>query len=100
MAFGLTPLAAVMVSGYVPALPAAGVPDSRPEADKVTPAGRAPLSENVGAGKPLAVTWKLSNLVTVAVALLALVSEGGWSTVRVNVWVAEPTELVAVIVKA
>jgi hypothetical protein len=57
VAFGSVPLAAVIVIGKLP--PAAGVPESTPAVLSVTPAGRAPVAEKVGAGKPVAVTVKL-----------------------------------------
>ena len=44
---------------------------------RLMPAGSAAVSLNVGAGKPLALTWKLNDLATVAVALAALVNDGG-----------------------
>ena len=55
VAFGLTPLAAVMVIGYVPPVPAAGVPDSTSGRVRDTPLGRVPVSVNVEAGVPMAV---------------------------------------------
>src|SRR5207247_1575276 len=76
----------------------AGVPASAPVAAvKVTPAGRAPLSVSVGAGKPLAATVKEPAVPVVKVVLLALVKAGAWSTVRVKLCVAlVPTPLAAV----
>ena len=44
------PLDAVIVIGYVPPVPAAGVPLRVPEEDSVTPVGSPPVSENVAAG--------------------------------------------------
>ncbi len=48
------PFVAVNVSGYVPAVPAAGVPASVPVPSplsvKVTPVGSAPLTDRVGTG--------------------------------------------------
>jgi hypothetical protein len=52
--------------------------------------------ENVGAGKPVAVAWKLPAVPTVNVVELALVTTGSWSTVSVKVWVTVPTAFVAV----
>jgi len=72
----------------VPPLPAAGVPESTPAVVKVTPEGRAPVSENVGDGTPEAVTVKVPAVPAVKVVLLALVMAGAWSTVRVKLWVA------------
>ena len=55
-----TPLEAVNVRLYVPAVPTAGVPLNTPvDALKVTPVGNAPDSPRVAAGNPLAVTVKL-----------------------------------------
>jgi len=80
-ALGSTPLAAVKVNGYVPCVPAAGVPDKNPVAAlKVTPEGRAPDSESVGAGDPVAVTVKPPALPTVDVVALALVIAGAVPT--------------------
>src|ERR1700712_641070 len=54
VAFGLTPLPAVRLSGYVPPLPAAGVPDRvavpLPLSVKVSPAGRVPVLLITGVG--------------------------------------------------
>ena len=70
-----TPLEAVTVKMYWPAVPDAGVPESTPLLDKVKPLGRVPtVTEKVGAGKPLAVklnvvppvpTWNAALLVLV-----------------------------------
>jgi hypothetical protein len=102
-----TPLLAVMVSGYVPAVPEAGVPAKvavpLPLFVNVTPLGNVPLSVRVGVGVPVAVTVKEPAPPTVKVVLLALVMAGAWFawlTVRVNVCVAAvPTPLLAVIVR-
>jgi hypothetical protein len=61
------------------------VPDSKPEVDNVTPLGRAPVSVNVGAGKPVVVTWKVAGLATIKVAFSVLVIDGCWPIVRVKV---------------
>ena len=62
VALGDTPLAAVIVSGYVPELPAAGLPASVAVpsllSTKITPEGSAPVSLKEGVGIPLAVTVK------------------------------------------
>ena len=51
VAFGVTPLLAVNVSGYTPPVPALGVPVKTPVAViKVTPAGNVPVLLSVGAG--------------------------------------------------
>jgi hypothetical protein len=44
------PFDAVIATGYVPPVPAAGVPESSPPEESVTPDGRAPVSVIVGAG--------------------------------------------------
>ena len=45
VAFGRVPLDAVMVNGYDPPVPAAGVPESTPVVmSRVTPVGRVPVS--------------------------------------------------------
>ncbi len=75
-ASGLTPLVAVMVMGYVPTVPDAGVPLSTPAELKVTPLGRAPVSLKVGAGKPVAATVNVPAAPTVKAVLLALVIAG------------------------
>jgi hypothetical protein len=100
VAFGRTPLEAVMVIGKLPPVFAAGAPLNSPVAVlNVTPPGSAPLSLNVGAGKPVTVTVKEQAVLTVHVVLLALVMAGAWSTVRVKFWVAfGRTPLLAVIV--
>src|SRR5271169_3935767 len=71
VAFGLTPLLAVMVIGYVPPVPAAGVPAREavpfPLSLKLTPEGSVPLSASPGAGLPVVVTWKLPPLPVVNV---------------------------------
>jgi len=75
-----TPLVAVKVMGYVPLVPAAGVPLSFPVplplSVKVTPLGSAPDSVRAGAGKPVVVTVKLPNPPKANEALLALVMAG------------------------
>ena len=58
-------------------MPAAGVPDRTPEELNVTPEGRDPASENVGAGNPVAVKVNEPAVLTVNVALFALVIAGG-----------------------
>ena len=78
-----------------------GVPLRTPVAAlKVRPAGRVPVSLNVGAGLPVAVTVKEPAPPTVKVAWLALVKAGAWLTVRVKLWVAAGLmPLLAVMVK-
>ena len=69
-------------------MPVPGVPARTPAALKLTPAGRDPDSENVGAGFPVAVTVNELNEPTVKVVLLALVMVGDWLTLRVKLCVA------------
>ena len=70
-----------------------GVPLIRPAEEIDSPAGR-PVAEKVGAGNPVAVTWKLSAKFAVKAALLALVIAGAWPTCRLSVLVsAAPTPL-------
>ena len=76
-----TPLLAVIVREYVPALPDAGVPLSVavpfPLFTNVTPLGSAPVSVSDGVGVPVVVTVKkLSGESTKNVVLLALVMLG------------------------
>jgi hypothetical protein len=94
----------VKVSGYVPAVPEAGVPLSVPVpfplSLNVTPLGSAPVSLSEGVGLPVAVTVKLPAVPTVKVVLLALVIAGDvppLPTVSVKLWLAAvPTPLLAV----
>jgi len=91
-------LVALKVIGYVPPVPAPGVPLRTPVAGvNVTPAGNAPVSLKVGLGVPVAVTVKVPGVPTVNVVLLALVITGAVFTVSVKLWLAGvPTPLVAV----
>jgi hypothetical protein len=80
------------------------VPDKTPALLKVTPEGNVDgahpanaVLENVAAGVPVAVAVKLPAVPTVKLVELALVMAGAWSTVRVNVCVPEPTELLALM---
>ena len=97
-----TPLLAVMVMEYVLPVPAPGVPLRTPVVGlSVTPVGSAPVSLNVAAGNPVAVTVKVPAVPTVKVVLLALVMAGGVPTVSVKLCVAAvPTPLLAVNVIA
>jgi hypothetical protein len=94
VASGDTPFDAVIVNGYVPPVPAAGVPMSVALPSllsvNVTPLGRAPVSLNVGGvgNPPDVVTVNVPKELTVNVALSALVIDGASSTVSVNDWVA------------
>src|SRR5215472_5970357 len=77
-----TPLLAVNVMEYVLPVPAAGVPLRTPVVVlNVTPVGSAPVSLNVGAGNPVAVTVKVPAVPTVKVVLFALVIAGAWPMV-------------------
>jgi len=84
--------------GYVLPVPAAGVPLSTPLVElRVTPVGNAPVSLNVGAGKPVAVNVKVPAVPTVKVVLVALVNIGGRSTDSVKFCTASaPIPLCAV----
>jgi hypothetical protein len=92
------PLWAVIVKGYVPPLPDAGVPLSvAVAAVNVTPLGSTPVSMNVGAGKPVAVTGNVPAVPTVKVVLFALVIAGARFTVSVKLCTASaPAPLCAV----
>ncbi len=105
VASGDTPLEAVIVSAYVPAVPTAGVPASAPVPSplftKVTPDGSVPVSLNDEVGTPVVVTVNVPNVPVANVVLLALVIAGAWAaaTVKVKLWVASgDTPLEAVIV--
>ena len=77
-----------------------GVPPSDPvEGLKVTPPGKAPLSPSTGAGKPVAVTTNAAAEPAVKVALLTLVIDGAWFTVRVKLCETLPAGLLAVMEK-
>jgi len=84
---------AVIVNGYGPPEPAAGVPVSVavpfPLSVNVTPDGSAPFSDKTQGGTPLVVTVKVPAWPTVKVstAELVIVHVIGW-TVRVKLWVA------------
>jgi hypothetical protein len=99
-----TPLLAVNVSGYVPPVPATGVPLKVAVpfalATNIMPLGSAPASVMDGAGSPVVVTVKLPVPPTVNVVLLALVIVGAVCaifTVKVKVWLAGvPMPLLAV----
>src|SRR5438309_5377386 len=84
--------------GYVPPVPAAGVPLRTPVAAlNVTPLGNVPVSLNVGVGVPVAVTVNVPGVPTVNVVLLPLVITGAVFTVSVKLWTAgAPTVLLAV----
>lgn len=88
---------AVIVSGYVPAVPLAGVPESNPPVVSESPVGNVPVVK-VGAGEPVPVTLNVVPAVaTVKVVAAALVIVGAELRFRVKVVVgnAEKTGLVA-----
>src|SRR5262245_44226827 len=82
LAFGRLPLLAVMVIGNWPKT--VGVPLSSPPLVKVTPAGRAPTSVNVGAGFPVAVTWKVPAVFCLKTVLAMGVMAGALPAVKVK----------------
>jgi hypothetical protein len=86
VAFGLTPLVALIVIGKDP--PCVGVPDRvavpSPLSMKLTPLGKVPVSESDGAGKAAVVTVKLFDEPSMKEVELAEVIAGAWSTVRVK----------------
>jgi hypothetical protein len=91
-------LVALNMIGYVPPVPAAGVPLRTPVVVlNVTPVGNVPVSLNVGAGVPVAITVNVPGVPTVNVVLLPLVITGAVFTVSVKLCVAGvPTVLLAV----
>lgn len=76
VAFGETPFEAVTVIGYEPPVPAAGVPLKSPAEVNVTPLGSAPVSLNVGAGKPVAITVNEPAVPTEKLVVFTLVIAG------------------------
>lgn len=99
VAFVPTPFDAVIVIEYEPPVPAAGVPLSRPVELKLTPLGSVLVVLKVGAGVPVAVTWKLPAVPTVNVVVFALVIVGASLTCKVKLCEASvPMPLCAVIV--
>src|ERR1700690_2011552 len=87
-------LAAVIVIGYVPAVPVAAAPDSIAEplwlSVSVMPAGRAPDSVIAGAGLPDAVTVNVPTVPVVKFAVVGLVIVGGCRTPIVSACWAVP----------
>ncbi len=93
VASGVTPSLAVRVSGYVPPVPAAGVPARvavpLPLSVKVTPEGRVPVALIATLPAPPAVVTVNDPAVpTTKVAWSALVIAGDSTTVSVKDWVA------------
>ena len=87
----------------MPPVPAAGVPERVPVPSplsvKVTPPGRAPVSERAAVGKPVDVTVKLPAVPVAKVVLTPEVIAAAWSTVSVKDCEASGAiPLVAVIV--
>ena len=80
VASGEIPLVALTEIGYVPAVPAAGVPDSvavpLPLSVKLTPLGSVPVFDSDGAGVPVVVNEKLPACPVVNVVLDPLVIAG------------------------
>lgn len=70
------PFEAVIVMGYVPPVPAAGVPLRTPAEVKVTPLGNDPASVKVDVGKPLEVVVNDPAVPTLNVVLFTLVMLG------------------------
>ena len=71
------PFCALNVRLYVPSVPVAGVPASRPvEVLNVRPVGRVPLSTKTGVGDPVAVTVNDPKAPTVNAVLFGLVMTG------------------------
>src|ERR1700746_933767 len=100
------PLAALMAIRYLPGADRAGIPPSVAVpfllSWKVTPAGRAPDCERVGAGDPDVVTMKVLDTATLRVAEVALVMMGGApgvTGIEGNEGRDVPAALVAVTVK-
>ena len=97
VASGVVPLIAEIVSGYTPPDVALGVPDSVPELDRVTPLGKAPVSVNVAAGKPVVANVKDPGVPAVNVALFSELNCGTVPTIRLKYCAASaPIPLVAV----
>lgn len=88
----------------MPALPAAGVPEIVVVplllAVKVSPAGSAPDSLTIGAGKPVVFTLKVNAVPTEAEADADEVITGGCSTVSVKDWDVVPALPFALRVRA
>jgi hypothetical protein len=101
VAEGEAPFEAVIVIGYVPAVPDGAVPASTPRLENVTPVGRAPTSENVEGGVPLAFTVNEPAEPTVNVVAAAEVKAGACSTLNVKNWMASgETPFSATMVRA
>jgi hypothetical protein len=76
VAAGVTPFVAVIVIENEPPVPAPGAPLSTPAELSVTPLGSAPVSVNVGAGNPAAVSVKEPAVPAAKLVLFALVIAG------------------------
>jgi len=98
-----TPLVAVTVNEYGPAVPVDGVPASTPALLNVSPTGSGSDVVNVDAGKPGAVNVWVYGVPTVAVAGAAPVNVGaaaaGLTTIEIDAVVTEAVALVADTVK-
>src|SRR6266545_6032892 len=106
VAFGVTPLFAVMVIGYVPPVPGSGVPASVAVPSllltNVTPLGSAPVSLmhiDAPVGKPVVVTVNVPATPVWNVVVFVLVIDGACCTVRVKLCdAAGGTPLLALMV--
>ena len=105
VALGVTPLAAVIVSGWSrrrwPSCSREWRSRRRCRIERHAAWAESPVSLSVGVGTPVVVTVKLPAVPTVKVVLVALVIAGAWAaaTVRVKLWVAlGVTPLAAVMV--
>ena len=88
VASGLTPFVAVIVNGYGPLEPGAGVPARVAVPSllsvNVTPVGSVPVSDKAAVGTPVEVTVKVPAWPAVKVVPAGLVIPGAWLTVRVK----------------
>ena len=88
VAAGLVALVAVIVNGYVPPVPLAGVPEMvavpLPLSTKLSPLGSVPDSDSAGAGSPVVVMAKLNGAPTFELAVAALVMVGATFSVSVR----------------
>ena len=96
-----TPLEAFRVNLKEPPVPAAGVPESTPEDERLTPLGSVPETRlKTCAGKPVAFAVKVPASPVTKVVLSNEVMVGTWLTVSVKAWVASTfTPFVALIAK-
>ncbi len=91
------PLVAVTVMVMLPPAPVGGVPLSTPEDDKVNQLGKVVVVLKVGAGKPLALNWKLPEDPAVKLVEVALVNTSASLILKLKLWeTGEPTPLLTV----